>query len=49
MKNVEMTVAGSILTVKVDLAREFGRYFLASWAAKCRVRVHLCSERSVRI
>jgi hypothetical protein len=24
MKNVEMTVAGNILTIKVDLAKEFG-------------------------
>jgi hypothetical protein len=24
MKNVEMTVEGSILTIKVDLAKEFG-------------------------
>jgi hypothetical protein len=24
MKNVEMTVAGNILTIKVDLSREFG-------------------------
>ena len=24
MKNVEMTVEGNILTIKVDLAREFG-------------------------
>ncbi|HSE06838.1 MAG TPA: hypothetical protein VLK35_22015 [Methylomirabilota bacterium] len=24
MKNVEMTVAGNILTIKVDLSKEFG-------------------------
>jgi hypothetical protein len=24
MKNVEMTVSGNILTIKVDLSREFG-------------------------
>jgi hypothetical protein len=24
MKNVEMTVAGNVLTIKVDLSREFG-------------------------
>lgn len=25
MKNVEMSVVGSILTIKVDLSKEFGR------------------------
>lgn len=25
MKNVEMTTAGSILTIKVDLSKDFGR------------------------
>ena len=42
MKNVEMTVEGALLTIKVDLSKEFG----PSSSGKTIIIASMCIERS---
>jgi len=43
MKNVEMTVAGNILTIKVDLTKEFGP------SASCKTTIIASTEGNITI